>query len=110
MLTREWGIGSIIRRLKKISNASIERQKRSQYLAPVLVLISGNSLVFSRTIIASTSFYRCCARGASVPVVVKNQSPNHGLGAKSASNDSRLVSAFFFFSRVKVYAAIICWT
>ena len=59
----------------KITSASTERQKRSQNLAPVLVIISGNSLVFSRKIITSTGFYRCCAPGASAPVVVKNQSP-----------------------------------
>ena len=38
-------------------------------------MISGNSLVFSRKIIASIGFYRCYAPGASAPVVVKNQSP-----------------------------------
>ena len=59
----------------KITSTSTERQKRSQNLAPVLVIISGNSLVFSRKIITSTGFYRCCAPGASAPVVVKNQSP-----------------------------------
>ena len=52
--------------------------KRSQNSAPVLVIISGNSLVFSRKIITSTGFYRCCAPGASAPVVVKNQSPTNG--------------------------------
>ena len=54
---------------------STERQKRSQILAPALVIVSGNSLVFSRKIITSTGFYRYCAPGASAPVVVKNQSP-----------------------------------
>ena len=39
------------------------------------VIISGNSLVFSRKIITSTGFYRYCAPDASAPVVVKNQSP-----------------------------------
>ena len=29
--------------------------------------------------ITSTGFYRCCAPGASAPVVVKNQSPIHQL-------------------------------
>ena len=52
------------------------RSKRSQNLAPVLVIISGNSLAFSRKIITSTGFYWCCAAGASAPVVVKNQSPS----------------------------------
>ena len=42
----------------KITSTSTERQKRSQNLAPVLVIISGNSLVFSRQIITSTDFYR----------------------------------------------------
>ena len=52
-----------------------QRQKRSQNLAPVLVIISENFLVFSRKIITSTGFYRCCAPGASAPVVVKHRSP-----------------------------------
>ena len=56
-------------------SSSTERQKRSQNLVPVLVIRSWNSLVFSRRFITSTGFYRCCAPGASVPVVVKNQSP-----------------------------------
>ena len=34
--------------------------------------MSGNSLVFSRKIIPSTGFYRCCAPRASAPVVVKS--------------------------------------
>ena len=59
----------------KITSTSAERQKRSQKLAPVLVIVFGNSLVFPREIITSTGFYRCCAAGASAPVVVKNQSP-----------------------------------
>ena len=59
----------------KITSTSTERQKRSQNSAPVLVIIFGNSLVFSRKIITSTGFYRYCAPGASAPVVVKNQSP-----------------------------------
>ena len=33
-------------------------------------------MVFSRKIITSTGFYRCCAPGASAPVPVKNQSPS----------------------------------
>ena len=58
----------------KITSNSTERQKRSQNLAPVLVIISGNSLVFfSRKPITSTGFYRCCALSASA--VVKNQYP-----------------------------------
>ena len=59
----------------KITSTSTERQKRSQNVAPVLVIISGSSLVFSRKIITSIGFYRCCAPGASAPVVVKVQSP-----------------------------------
>ena len=47
-------------------------------LRPVLVTISGNSLVFSRKIITSTDFYRYCAPDPSAPVVVKNQSPRWG--------------------------------
>ena len=46
---------------------------------PLLAMISGNSLAFSRKRITSTGFYRCCAPGASAPVVVKNQSPRYGV-------------------------------
>ena len=60
------------RRLK-ITSTSTERQKRSQNLAPVLVIVSGNFQVSSRKIITSTGYYRCCAPGASAPVVVKDQ-------------------------------------
>ena len=56
---------------KKIASTSTERQKRSQNLAPVLVIISVNSLVFPWKVITSTGFYRCCAPGASAPVVLK---------------------------------------
>ena len=59
-----------------MTSTSTERPNRSQNLAPVLVIISGNPLVFSRKIITSTGFYRCCAAGASAPVVVRNQSPS----------------------------------
>ena len=59
----------------KITSTGTERQKHSQNSAPVLVIISGNSLAFSRKIITSTGFYRCCAAGASALVVVKKQSP-----------------------------------
>ena len=59
----------------KNTSTSTERQKRSQNLAPVLGILSGISLVFSRKMITSTGFYRCCAPGALAPVVVKNQSP-----------------------------------
>ena len=69
-----WGLSKWVGDLK-ITSTSAERQKRSQSLAPVLVIISGNSLVFSRKIITSTNFYRYCAPAASAPVVVKNQSP-----------------------------------
>ena len=61
----------------KITSTSTERQKRSQNLAPVLVIISGKSLVFSRKIITSTDFYRYCAPDASAPVVVINESPTN---------------------------------
>ena len=62
----------------KITSTSTERQRRSQNLAPVLVIISGSSLVFSRKIIASTGFYRCCAPGASAPVVVQKSVSHEG--------------------------------
>ena len=60
----------------KITTTSTEGQKRHENVAPVLVIIFGNSLVFSRKIITSTGFYRCCAPGASAPVVVKSPSPS----------------------------------
>ena len=60
----------------KITSTSTEKGKRSQNLAPVLVIISGNSLVFSRKSITSIGFYRCCAPSASAPIVVKNLSPS----------------------------------
>ena len=49
-----------------ITSASTERQKRSQNLVPVLVMISGHALVFSKKIIT-----RVLRPGASAPVVVK---------------------------------------
>ena len=42
----------------------------------VLVIISGNSMVFARKSITSTGFYRCCAPGASAPVAVKISLPS----------------------------------
>ena len=69
------GFGTLISETKKLPVPVLKGKKRSQSLAPVLVIISGNSLVFSRKIITSTGFYRCCAAGASAPVVVKIQSP-----------------------------------
>ena len=62
-------------RRPKITSTSTERQKRSQILAPALVIISENSLVYSKKSSTGAGFYRCCAPGASAPVVVKNQSP-----------------------------------
>ena len=52
----------------KITSASTERQKRSQNLAPVLVIFSGNSLVFLGKLLPVLVF-------TGAPVVVKNQSP-----------------------------------
>ena len=57
---------------------STEAQKFHDNLVPVLVMISRNSLVFSRKIITSAGFYRCCAPDASAPVVVINESPTEG--------------------------------
>ena len=54
---------------------STEGQNFHENLAPVLVVISGNSLAFYRKIISSTGFYRYCAPDASAPVVVINESP-----------------------------------
>ena len=52
--------GNSIRSLKDCQY-SAEGQKFHQNLAPVLVRILWNSLVFSRKIITSTDFYRYCA-------------------------------------------------
>ena len=49
----------------KITSTGTEGQKLHENLAPVLVIISGKSLVFSRKIITSTGFYRYCARRVS---------------------------------------------
>ena len=57
----------IIRSLKNYQYNSTEGQKLHENLAPVLVIISGKSLVFSRKIITSTVFYRYCAPDASAP-------------------------------------------
>ena len=65
----------VISETSKLPVPVLKGKKRCQNLAPVLVIISGNSLVFSRKFITSTGFYRCCAPSASAPVVVKNQSP-----------------------------------
>ena len=54
---------------------SIEGQKFHQTLAPVLVIISGTSLTFSRTIITSTGSFLVLRPDVSAPVVVKIQSP-----------------------------------
>ena len=48
--------GPLLRSETKKYQCQTERQKRSQNLAPVLVIISGNSVVFSRKIITSTGF------------------------------------------------------
>ena len=64
---------------KKNYQYSTEGQKLHENSAPVLVIISGHSLVFSRKIITSTGFYRYCAADASAPVVVINQSPRSGV-------------------------------
>ena len=61
-----------------ITSASTERQKRSQNLAPVLVINSGNSLVFSRKIITSTGFYRCSPPRRVSTSSGKNQSLGFG--------------------------------
>ena len=95
----------------KITSASTERQKRSQNLAPVLAIISGNSLVFSRKIITSTGFYRCCAPGASAPVVVKNQSPRYphsGFRSRGRSTKTTLLEnhPFVVNQRYKILSAL----
>ena len=84
----------------KITSTSTERQKRSQNLAPVLVIISGNSLVFSRKIITSTTgFYRCCAAGAPAPVVRgrKNNKHKQLRGIIPEMGGGQIVYVFPFF-------------
>ena len=78
----------------RITSTSIERQKRSQNSAPVLVIIFGNSLVFSRNIITSIGFYRYCAPSASAPVVVKNQSPRRTPGCWSIFSNFLVLGHF----------------
>ena len=70
----------------KITSTSTEKQKRSQNLAPVLVIISGKSLVFSRNIITSTDF------AGSAPRRVSTSSGN-----KSVSHFSSLIFLFLVF-------------
>ena len=72
----------------KITRTSTEGQKLHENLAPVLVIISGKSLVFSRKIVTSTGFYRYCAPSASAPVVVINGSPTFG-GKQCPEESSR---------------------
>ena len=67
----------------KITSTSTEGQKLHQNLAPVLVIISGKSLVFSRKNITSTGFDRYCAPDASAP-----------------SSGNKWVSQFNFFQNV----------
>ena len=69
----------------RITSASTERQKRSQDSAPVLVIISGNSLVFSRKIMTSTGF-----TGAAPPA------RQHSSGKKSVSHVNMVVSFVSF--------------
>ena len=73
---------------------STEGQKFNENLAPVLVIISGNSLVFSRKIITSAGFYRHCAPDASAPVVVINESPKiaNDMGLSDASQSPNVSS------------------
>ena len=63
------------RRLKNYQYQYWKAKTQPKDFAPVVVIISGNPLVFSRKIITSTGFYQSCPPGASAPVVVKNQSP-----------------------------------
>ena len=69
-----------------MTSAGTERQKRSQNLAPVLVIISGNSLVFSRKMITSTGFSQCCAPSASA-VCAAFLTPIHGLFSDIVFNE-----------------------
>ena len=62
-----------------MTSTSTEGQKLHENVAPVLVIISGKSLVLSRKVITSTGFYRYCAPDASAPVVVINESPGVGV-------------------------------
>ena len=67
---------SFIRNRKNYQH-STEGQKIDRNSAPVLVMILGKSLVFSRKSITSTGFLPVLRLDASAPVVVKNQSPTY---------------------------------
>ena len=75
-MSRLWRNSPEIRSLKNYQYST--GQTFHENLAPVLVIISGNSLVFSRKVITSAGFYRYCAPGASAPVVVIIGSPRNG--------------------------------
>ena len=53
---------------------SIEGLTFHKNVTPVLVIISGNSLVFPRKDITSIGPYWCCNSTVSAPVVVKDES------------------------------------
>ena len=73
-----WFVGDKKRSLKNYQY-STEGQKVDENLAPVQVIISGHSLVFSKKIITSTGFHQHCAPDASAPAVVINESPKTSL-------------------------------
>ena len=68
----------------KITSTSTERQKPSQNLAPVLVIISWNSLVFSRRIITSAGFLPVL-RPRRVSTSSGNKSVSHKRSLRSPS-------------------------
>ena len=80
----------------KITSTSTERQKRGHNLAPVLVTISGRSLVFSRKDTTSTGFiHRRCAQRVSTSSGKKSVSPR-----KLPMPDSLLNKPWLFWSCV----------
>ena len=89
----------------EITSASNERQKRSQNLAPVLVIISGNSLAFSRKMITSTVFFFCpVLRPWRVSTSSGNKSVSHPEGP-NLENKTNLAWSFQFRLKFSVWLA-----
>ena len=87
----------------KITSTSAEGQKFHENLAPVLVIISGNSLVFSGKIITSTGFYRYLR-----PRRVSTSSGNKWVSQKRCDLKSRPPENRSDFLFLKVWAPSLC--
>ena len=93
--------GSENRSLKNYQD-STEGQKFRQNLAPVMVIISGNSLAFSRKLLSVlVIILRHCAPDAPAPVV-KNQSPRedsteqkHGKCGQENADNTEIAADWF---------------